>query len=107
MKINEQNLAGVGGSQLSRTQGVDSLSSSKRTSSNSTDGAQDRAQLSALAERIRAADPQSSAHAQRLQKLAAVVQSGKYNLDAGAVSDALINESTSSSGGGSGTASVS
>lgn len=107
MKINEQNLAGVGGSHLSRTQGVDSPSSSKRTSASSADGAQDRAQLSALAERIRAADPQSSAHAQRLHKLAAVVQSGKYNFDAGAVSDALINEATSSHGSESGTASVS
>jgi anti-sigma28 factor (negative regulator of flagellin synthesis) len=102
MRIDDHNAGNVGGAQVNRTQGVESQTQAKKATGSRSSGVnQDHAQLSGLAEKLRAADSNSTSHAQRLQKLAEVVKSGKYEFDAGKVGESLINEAiadTSSTG---------
>jgi flagellar biosynthesis anti-sigma factor FlgM len=93
MKINNSGGAGVSG--LGGSQEVNANSgASQAQKSGSSRG--DQVSLSNLSSALRAQPSQSPQHAGRVAQLSAAVQSGRYNVDAQALSSKIISSSTRS-----------
>jgi anti-sigma28 factor (negative regulator of flagellin synthesis) len=95
MKISDPNgrAIPVGPSQAS------ALGASKERSGSSTAAAGDQVRISGLSALMTAGKCDPGAQSAKLSSLAATVSSGKYHVDAGLVSNSIIEESLRSSGG--------
>ncbi len=92
MKINSSE--GMPVSELARSGGAASAGESKGTTGSSVPSlGGDRVQLSNLSASLTATLGDSAAHFTKLYSLGAAVLSGRYQVDAGAVSDSLIRHS--------------
>lgn len=99
MRINDQNLQGLGGTGASGlgstnraggTEGVNGSRSGGRTESTSSDG--DRVQLSGLSQALRTEIEDTPERVEKVARLQEAVQSGTYQADAGVVGSKLIDE---------------
>ena len=94
MRIDNNNMAGIGASGLNRAQAAEAAErqanavGANKTSSSSSD----RVNLSTLAEQIKKMDVNSPQQEQRLSQLAAVFKAGKYAPDPEAISGAMLDE---------------
>ncbi|QOY86748.1 flagellar biosynthesis anti-sigma factor FlgM [Paludibaculum fermentans] len=104
MRIDTNNMAGIGASGLDRTQSADAVEqqAGQAVAKRGAGGATDQVNLSVLAERLQSMEPQSPERQARLEQLSAAYQAGTYNPDPMAVSEAMIDDATSSSGDASG-----
>jgi anti-sigma28 factor (negative regulator of flagellin synthesis) len=92
MKINSSE--GMPFSELARSGGAASAGESKGSSGSSGPSlGGDRVQLSNLSANLTATPGDSTAHFTKLSSLGAAVWSGRYQVDAGAVSDSIIRHS--------------
>ncbi|MGJ5820648.1 flagellar biosynthesis anti-sigma factor FlgM [Paludibaculum fermentans] len=100
MRIDTNNMAGIGASGLDRTQSADAVEqqAGQAVAKRGAGGAADQVNLSVLAERLQAMEPQSPERQARLEQLAAAYQAGTYNPDPAAVSEAMIDDATMASG---------
>ncbi len=100
MRIDTNNMAGIGASGLDRTQSTDAVEqqAGQAVAKRGAGGATDQVNLSVLAERLQSMEPQSAERQARLEQLAAAYQAGTYNPDPMAVSEAMIDDATMSSG---------
>lgn len=93
MRIDDKNMTGIGASGPLGTQSARELERSHGGSIGSARHASlDRVQLSGLAEQLRALQPDSEARQAEVERLKTLVESGRYQVDAGRVSNALVEE---------------
>ena len=88
IRIYNDGLAGTAASETSRAQELSRTSTTGGTSSGSTADGEDKVRISSLSEALSA---QGSQRAARVQDLAAVYQSGRYQVNSMDVSHAIVN----------------
>ena len=88
IRIYNYGLAGTAASETSRAQELSRTSTTGGTSSGSTADGEDQVRISSLSEALSA---QGSQRAARVQDLAAVYQSGRYQVNSMDVSHAIVN----------------
>jgi anti-sigma28 factor (negative regulator of flagellin synthesis) len=88
IRIYNDGLAGTAASETSRDQELSRTSTTDGTSSGSTADGEDQVRISSLSEALSA---QGSQRAARVQDLAAVYQSGRYQVNSMDVSHAIVN----------------
>jgi anti-sigma28 factor (negative regulator of flagellin synthesis) len=88
IRIYNDGLAGTAASETSRAQELSRTSTTGGTSSGSTADGEDQVRISSLSEALSA---QGSQRAARVQDLAAVYQSGRYQVNSMDVSHAIVN----------------
>jgi flagellar biosynthesis anti-sigma factor FlgM len=96
MRIDDKNLSSANAASLGRTQSAEQAEQASQRSAAARAGKSgqgDQVQLSSLAEKVQALEPNSAASQARLNELAKLVASGKYSPDAEAVADRLIDDS--------------
>jgi flagellar biosynthesis anti-sigma factor FlgM len=96
MRIDDKNLSSANAASLGRTQSADQAEQTAQRAAAARAGKSgqgDQVQLSSLAEKVQALEPDSAASRARLDELTKLVASGKYSPDAEAVADRLIDDS--------------
>ena len=98
MKVNDPNLNGVNGSPIGSADKTGQGSSIRRGGLGSRydvslDDSPDRVALSELSTQVRSLNSDSPEHIARLERLSAAVRSGRYEVDAMAVSQSLVEQS--------------
>ena len=93
--IYNDGLAGAGASGPSRAQDVTHAATTPSHSSGSTAGGEDQVHISSLSSSLSAQGSQRAAH---VQALAALYQSGKYEVNSTEVSKALVNNALKAGG---------
>lgn len=104
MRIDNNNMAGIGASGLDRTQSTEAveIQTGQGVAKRGQGGNTDHVNLSTLAERLRSLESQSPERQARLDQLAAAYQSGKYDPDPEAVSEAVIEDAAATAADGAG-----
>lgn len=97
MRIDDKNTPGIGASNVGGVQGGQNIAGQDRLGTGASReagaaGSSDRIQLSGLASQLRALQPGSEAREAELTRLRDLVASGRYQVDAEAVSRALVDE---------------
>lgn len=103
MKINDQNaLVGGASAQTTKADQVRGLGhGDKNAGIKSTSSSSDVMDLSGLASRISSAlESSDTSRAERVNRLAQMVQSGSYQIDTQAISSKMIDDALSASGSG-------
>jgi flagellar biosynthesis anti-sigma factor FlgM len=102
MRIDDQN--GLGNTQSTQTGGASSAGRAGRDSNGSTastsGSSSDSVQLSGFAGELSKSLQASSGRTQRLSELTQAVRSGTYQVDAGAISRAMVEQALSTGKGG-------
>lgn len=91
MRINDQNLTGISSSQLGRTQETDPLGRQGRGGKFGSAGA-DEIRLSELAGSLQSLAADSPERAARLEKLAAAVEAGRYEVDSTTLARRIVDD---------------
>ncbi|WP_321474275.1 flagellar biosynthesis anti-sigma factor FlgM [uncultured Paludibaculum sp.] len=97
MRIDTNNMAGIEASGLDRTQSTEAVEqqAGPGVAKRGTRGGADQVSLSTLAERLQSLESQSPERQARLEHLTAAYQSGNYDPDPDAISEAIIEDATS------------
>lgn len=101
MRIDDKNTPGIGSSNVGGVQGGQGIAGQDRLGPGASkeaggSGSSDRIQLSGLAAQLQALQPGSEAREAELARLREMVASGRYQVDAEAVSRALLDEALES-----------
>lgn len=92
MKINDPSSAGIGSTKLGESQAAGSVGRGGRSNAAAAGaGAGDQVQLSDLASTVRALSSDSPERTARLERLAMEVQSGRYEVNAQALSASIVD----------------
>jgi len=95
IQIYNDGLAGTAASETSRAQDVSRAATGGSPSSGSTAGGEDQVQISSLSSALAAQGSQRAAH---VQQLAALYQSGRYQVNSMDVSKAMVNNALKAGG---------
>lgn len=95
IQIYNDGLAGLGASETSRAQEVSRATTGGKPSSGSAASGEDQVEISSLSSTLAA---QGSEHAARVQQLAAVYQSGNYQVNSMDVSKAMVDNALKAGG---------
>jgi anti-sigma28 factor (negative regulator of flagellin synthesis) len=100
MRIDDNNLANVNASPLSRTNGVDPAEQKTTRQLEQRDGVEirDKVSLSSLAASVQSLQPDSAARETFLAELAAEFRTGKLETDAEQLADVLIDNALGEGG---------
>jgi len=98
IRIYNDGLAGTAASETSRAQELSRTTTTGRTSSGSSASGEDQVQISSLSEALSAQGSQRTA---RVQDLAAVYKSGRYQVNSMDVSHAIVNKALQAGSSGS------
>jgi anti-sigma28 factor (negative regulator of flagellin synthesis) len=91
MRINDQNLIGISSSPLVRTPETETGNRQGRAGGAGAAGG-DQVQLSNLAGNLRSLSPETAERVAYLEKLSAEVRTGRYSVDAQAVSRSIVDD---------------
>jgi flagellar biosynthesis anti-sigma factor FlgM len=102
MRIDDKNVAGIDSSALERAKSAEPAGQHSPVSAGGKQDSKspDTVDLSTLAESLRSLDVESPEREARLNALAEAVQAGRYSVDAGVVSDSLIDDAMTGPGAG-------
>lgn len=93
MRIEDNNLAGLGAQGLSRAQGTEAAGrSGSEVGKKSGAGGADEVNLSVLAERLQSLEAGSAEREKRIEELASAFQAGRYEPNAEVVGGAMLND---------------
>jgi len=95
IQIYNDGLAGAGASELSRAQEVSRATTGGKSSTAPAASGEDQVQISSLSSTLAAHE---STHAARVQQLAALYQSGNYQVNSMEVSKAMVNRALKAGG---------
>ena len=100
IRIYNESLSGTAASQTNRADEVSRAGTSGKTGQSATASGEDQVQISSLSENIAA---QSASRAGRVQHLAALYQSGRYEVNSTNVANAMVSSALQAGGTESGT----
>lgn len=101
IRIQNDGLAGAAASETSRTQDTVQIGNGAGRPGSRFDASSDRVEISSLSGQIAdASNSSQAAQANRVSKLAAMYQSGRYQVDSVAVSRALVSQAIQTGGTG-------
>jgi negative regulator of flagellin synthesis FlgM len=94
MRIDDKNMSGIGSTNVGGAQGAQEVDRARSGGSRSAGGGgqPDQVQLSGLAEQLQALQPGSEAREAELNRLKELVQTGRYQVDAEQVSEAMVED---------------
>jgi len=98
MRIDDNGLTNVNATQANRVQAPETQEQGARPAGKRVQPIEDRVQLSSLAASVQGLQDDSAAREAKLQSLAAQFQTGRLDIDAERVADALIDQALNEDG---------